>query len=51
MVYKTAKEVLEKEYSQQVNMKYDSYTIEEGTLEVLVVENGLSYDVWNIQSL
>ena len=48
MVYKTAKEVLEKEYSQQVKMKYDSCTIEEGTLEVLVVENGLSYDVWNI---
>ena len=51
MVYKTAKEVLEKEYSQQVKMKYDYCTIEEGTLEVLVVENGFCYDVWNIHPL
>lgn len=47
MVYKTAKEVLEKEYPQQAKMKYDSCTVEEGTLEVLVVENGFCYDVWN----
>lgn len=51
MVYKTANEVLEKEYSRQAKMKYDSCTIEEGTLEVLVVENGLGYDVWNIHPL
>ena len=51
MTYKTAKEVLEKEYPQQVKMKYDSCSIEEGTLEVLVVENGFCYDVWNIHPL
>ena len=48
MVYKTAKEVLEKEYSQQVKMKYDSCTVEEGTIEVLVVHTEQGYAVWNI---
>ena len=47
MVYKTAVEVLEKEYTQQTKMKYDSCTIEEGTLEVLVVHTEEGYDVWN----
>ena len=51
MVYKTAKEVLEKEYSQQVKMKYDYCTIEEGTLEVLVVQTDEGYDMWNIHPL
>ena len=32
-------------------MKYDSCTIEEGTLEVLVVDSGFCYDVWNIHPL
>ena len=32
-------------------MKYDSCTIEEGTLEVLVVQTEVGYDVWNAQGL
>lgn len=47
MVYKTAVEVLEKEYSQQVKMKYGSCTVEEGTIEVLVGQTDEGYDVWN----
>lgn len=51
MTYKTAREVLEKEYTSSTKMKYDSCTIEEGTLEVLVVKTEVGYDVWNIHPL
>lgn len=51
MGYKTAREVLEKEYISSTKMKYDSCSIEEGTLEVLVVQTEVGYDVWNIHPL
>lgn len=51
MTYKTAREVLEKEYTSPTNMKYDSCAIEEGTLEALVVQTEVGYDVWNIHPL
>ena len=51
MTYKTAREVLEKEYTSSTKMKYGSCTIEEGTLEVLVVQTEVGYDVWNIHPL
>lgn len=51
MGYKTAREVLEKEYTSSAKMKYDSRTIEEGTLEVLVVQTNEGHDVWNIHPL
>lgn len=51
MTYKTAREVLEKEYTISAKMKYDSCVIEEGTLEVLVVQTDEGYDVWNIHPL
>ena len=51
MTYKTAREVLEKEYTSYTKTKYDSCVIEEGTLEVLVVQTEVGYDVWNIHPL
>lgn len=51
MTYKTAREVLEKEYTSSAKMKYDSCVIEEGTLEVLVLQTDEGYDVWNIHPL
>lgn len=51
MTYKTAREVLEKEYTGSTKMKYDSCTIEEGTVEVLVVQTEVGYDVWNTHPL
>lgn len=51
MTYKTTQEVLEKEYTSSAKMKYGSCTVEEGTLEVLVVQTGEGYDVWNIHPL
>lgn len=51
MTYKTARKVLEKEYTNYAKMKYDSCVIEEGTLEVLVVQTEVGYDVWNIHPL
>lgn len=51
MTYKTAREVLEKEYTSSNKMKHDSCVIEEGTLEALVVQTDSCYDVWNLQGL
>ena len=51
MTYKTAREVLEEEYTPSTKMKYGSCTTEEGTLEVLVVQTEVGYDVWNVHPL
>ena len=51
MTYKTAREVLEKEYTSSAKMSYGGCAIEEGTLEVLVVQTDNGYDVWNIHPL
>lgn len=51
MTYKTAREVIEKEYTSSAKMSYGCCAIEEGTLEVLVVQTDKGYDVWNIHPL
>ena len=53
MTYKTAQDVMV-EYINTGNFWYPYYcsmNIEEGTLEVLVVESDSGYDVWNIHPL
>lgn len=50
-MYLGAMEVLKGEYPSGTKMKYDSCMIVQGRLEVLVIEHGSCYDVWNIHPL
>lgn len=45
-MYLSAIEVLKGEYPSRTKMKYDSFMIVQGRLEVLVIEHDSCYDVW-----
>lgn len=50
-MYRSAVEVLKGEYPSGTKMKYDSFMIVQGRLEVIVIEHDSCYDVWNIHPL
>ena len=50
-MYKSATDVLKNEYPNNTKMTYNWCMVEEGRIEVLVVQNQQEYDVWNIHPL